>query len=339
MNGILEKGPILRRSESISISTTNLIYTGLSVRPLVVIVPFWGVWWASQHCGSHRTCLLHIIKRTQRYILTFRFGVTRVFSDAVEASTFGSLTRHLDTKFIIGFDFAVTLSSPASSCVLFDISSHWLMELKWLMLNKHKRWFHSSRVKFPPVSKSASWFLVSLYLIWILGSKLILSNNQSRATLWVLETCLIVGLLPFMSILITASLSLSNTYNKASWWQECTFEGIKSTLSKSLITLWDSSRPWFVFRSQKSSAGVASNLNPSSKEMFSDSIELCETEVCFLHIQLIGTNVWLPKMHNVPPDVDFESSRSPAKSESWNSPNLHCFAVFPTWQYCLYSLV
>ena len=45
-----------------------------------------------------------------------------------------------------------------------------------------------------------------------LGSRLILSNNQSRATLWVLETCLIVGLLPFMIILITASLS-SNTYN------------------------------------------------------------------------------------------------------------------------------
>ena len=40
-------------------------------------------------------------------------------------------------------------------------------------------------------------------------------KNQSRATLWVLETCLIVGLLPFMIILITASLS-SNTYNKAS---------------------------------------------------------------------------------------------------------------------------
>ena len=47
------------------------------------------------------------------------------------------------------------------------------------------------------------------------GSKLIRSNNQSRATLWVLETCLIVGLLPLKIILITASLS-SNTYNKAS---------------------------------------------------------------------------------------------------------------------------
>ena len=50
--------------------------------------------------------------------------------------------------------------------------------------------------------------------------------------------------------------------------------------------------------------------------MISDSVELCETEVCFWYIQLIGTNVCLSKMHNVPPDVDFESSRSPAKSES-----------------------
>ena len=63
-----------------------------------------------------------------------------------------------ETKFIIGFDFALTLSSPAPSCVLFDIASRLLMELKWLMLNKHKRWFLSSRVKFPLVSMSASWF-------------------------------------------------------------------------------------------------------------------------------------------------------------------------------------
>ena len=31
-----------------------------------------------------------------------------------------------------------------------------------------------------------------MYLIWILGSKLLLSNNQSKATLWVLDTCLII---------------------------------------------------------------------------------------------------------------------------------------------------
>ena len=49
------------------------------------------------------------------------------------------LTLHRETKFIIGFDFAVTLSSPESFCVLFDITSEHSVELKWQMLNKHKR--------------------------------------------------------------------------------------------------------------------------------------------------------------------------------------------------------
>ena len=40
-------------------------------------------------------------------------------------------------------------------------------------------------------------------------------KQKIKSTLWVLETCLTVGLLPFKIILITASLS-SNTYNEAS---------------------------------------------------------------------------------------------------------------------------
>ena len=35
---------------------------------------------------------------------------------------------------------------------------------------------------------------------------------------------------------------------------------------------------------------------PAPREMTSTSAELCETEVCFSHIQLIGTNVRLPKV-------------------------------------------
>ena len=54
----------------------------------------------------------------------------------------------------------------------------------------------------------------------------------------------------------------------------------------------------------------------ASREITSASVELRETEVLFLHIQLIGTNVSLPKMHKSPHDVDFDSSRPPAKSES-----------------------
>ena len=45
--------------------------------------------------------------------------------------------------------------------------------------------------------------------------------------------------------------------------------------------------PETVFATSK----ILTNLNPASKEMISDSVELCETEVCFLHIELIGTNV------------------------------------------------
>ena len=158
--------------------------------------------------------------RTQRS-LTFVSGFPK-FSDAVEDSADGALSLLRAIRFIIGPDFAVTLSSLDSFCVLFDIPSEHSARLKWLLLNKHKRWFHSSRVKFPLVSMSASWFLVSVYLIWILGSKLILSNNQSRATLWALETCLIVGLL-LIIILITAPMS-SNTYNKASLCENWTYE-------------------------------------------------------------------------------------------------------------------
>ena len=97
--------------------------------------------------------------------------------------------------------------------------------------------------EFPLVKMSASWFLVSMYLTWILGSKLIRSNNHSRATLWVRETCLIVGLLPFIIILITASLS-SNTFNNASWRDDWTFEGTESMSSITSIFFWDLWRLW-----------------------------------------------------------------------------------------------
>ena len=106
-----------------------------------------------------------------------------------------------------------------------------------MMFSRCKRWFLSSRVKLPLVNMSASWFLVSTYFIWILGPKLILSNNRSSATLWVLETCLIVGFLPLIIILITASLSLK-MYNWDSPWEECEF--VKTVFTKTKSTFPDS---------------------------------------------------------------------------------------------------
>ena len=211
---------------------------------------------------------------------------------------------------------------------------------------------------------SASCFLVSTYLIWIFGSKLIQSNNQSRATLWVLDTCLKVGLRPLIIILITASLS-SLMYNWDSPWEErvlvgtqchfvqlitpcflltrlvlvlessCWVEHTQVSLSfcdQVECCLWLYVAPWKQM-SHRSRAGSPSIRCPASREMISDSVELWETDVCFLHIQLIGTDVLLPKIHKTLPEVDFESSRSLAKYDSWNNPSLQCCAVFPTWQF------
>ena len=70
------------------------------------------------------------------------------------------------------------------------------------------------------------WFMESTHVIRNFGSKKNMSNNRSLATLWVLETCLRVGLLPLMVILITAS-SSSKMYKIAPLWEEFTFWGNK----------------------------------------------------------------------------------------------------------------
>ena len=46
---------------------------------------------------------------------------------------------------------------------------------------------------------------------------------------------------------------------------------------------------------QRSRASSPSIRSPASNEMIPDSVQLWDTDVCFLHIQLMGTNVRLPK--------------------------------------------
>ena len=59
------------------------------------------------------------------------------------------------------------------------------------------------------------WFLVSIDVFDLDFGVQINSIAQPIKSNFVMETCLIVGLLPLMVILMTASFS-SNTYNKAS---------------------------------------------------------------------------------------------------------------------------
>ena len=70
------------------------------------------------------------------------------------------------------------------------------------------------------------------------------TNQEQLCGFW--KHVSLSGFFPLIIILINASLS-SNTYNNASWWEELTFEEMKSTLSKSLITPWDCFRCWIVW--------------------------------------------------------------------------------------------
>ena len=54
-----------------------------------------------------------------------------------------------------------------------------------------------------------------------------------------------------------------------------------SSSSRPVLYDSDSCSKTATIRSRKSSAGIQSNLNPASKEMISESVELWETEVCF----------------------------------------------------------
>ena len=229
------------------------------------------------------------------------------------------------------------------SCILFAIVLVQLVKLKfweqqsklkWLMLNRWRRLFCSSRVKFRFLHMSASWCFVTTYSIWISGTRLILSNNQSRATQWVLDACLIVGLRPFYYHLKHGFIFLKDIQQSIgtrmchAWWNVIYVGQIEiSVHSWNLfphvwLRICRQVSPLALLHLWCCWVGLGKNetlQNPNAKdqwlgfllcvnllrEKFSVTVELCETKVGFLHIQLVCTNVWLPKIHNVPPDVDF----------------------------------
>ena len=219
-------------------------------------------------CYPSRTCIWmphlrirHCITFSEVLFWLSNYGWRRAFfENAVEDGTVEIPARLLDTKiphwFRFGDDPFVVITFLRSLRIGFraisirELTSEQLWELKKLMLNTHRRWFHWWRRRCPLVKMSASWFLESTYLIWILGSKLIVSKNQSRATLRVLETCLRVGLLPLMTILITTSLS-SKMYNIALFKgriharrNKINIPEFKMPLRNLRVTLWVHSLLW-----------------------------------------------------------------------------------------------
>ena len=172
-------------------------------------------------------------------------------------------------------------------------------------------------MKFPFVNMSAIWCLVSMCRIWILGSELnsvkqpIKGNSVGS---WHVSHCWTPAF----------DYHLNHGFIVLKHFQHCIGLGkfrirrhtvnvkqIRGALAwrgamQQVPVLMD---PWFYWiglvndgtllpNSKDPELGLPSiRRKRASREIISASVELLETEVCFLHIQLIGTNVWLPKMH------------------------------------------
>ena len=73
-----------------------------------------------------------------------------------------------------------------------------------------------------------------------------------------------------------------------------------------LVMLFDRNTSMTTF--QRFKARRPSIRSPASNEIISDSVELWDTDVCFLHIQLTKTSARLPNIHKLTvSEVDFKS--------------------------------
>ena len=92
-------------------------------------------------------------------------------------------------------------------------------------------------------------------------------------------------------------------------------------------------------KSHNSREQKPSNLNPTCKEMISDFAELCETAVCFFTYQTFWNKCRTSKKAQRSSKSGFRIFKISREVRVLKQSNLHCLAIVPTWQYCLYSHV
>ena len=171
---------------------------------------------------THRACLLQIY-RAQLYVLTFRFDFHTTFRCSRDKHV---RIPHAVSWYQIHHRLRFCCDSFFICIFLRSFRHHFktIAGTEMADVEQTQKMIPFITCEISLCQYVCELVVVSTYLIWFLGSKFIL-NNPFRVSLWVLETCLMVGLLPFMIILITASLS-SKIYNKASWRKESPFEDI-----------------------------------------------------------------------------------------------------------------
>ena len=168
--------------------------------------------------------------------------------DALELVAVGEVAAEHETKFNVGLDFATALSSHVPHCILFDIASEQLAELKMQIMNRWRRLFCSSRVKLSFVKLSTSWFLVPTDLIWIFWGPGWFCTIANQAQLCGFG--MRVSLLDFCPWWSFWSLLhyLQKLWSIAPNWEDFTFEETQSTLHNSRSLCWIGVLTWFLRR-------------------------------------------------------------------------------------------
>ena len=234
------------------------------------------------------------------------------------------LKRLCDTKFV-GLGSAIAEPSlEVPSCPLVDTALCLLFERKCLQETSRISWYSTNEEDgsthhvwsffWLPCQQVGSWW--AILLIWIFVSELILSNNQSGATLWVLDTCLIVRtsafndhfdgrFFVFKNVQLRLALRRMRVCGNVVHMRQLLNISVSLLFGFGWVGVLFVERNTSIITSHKSRAN-----NPS------DSVQLWDTGVFFLHIQIMVT----------------------AKSDSWKKPNRTTLSRVPTWQYCRLSL-
>ena len=156
-----------------------------------------------------------------------------------------------------------------------------------------KKRSHSSRVFLWLTCLVGFW----CQCIWDFGDR---TTNQAR----VRDTCLIVGLLPsIINYCFVVFMTQGSDVRRF-----CNVIPLNDSTSSRLTCFFVLMLVWFFgvssrtgrvleecntskTKSQRSRGNIPSMRKPASRDKTSDSVDRCVTEVCFSHIQLLGTNV------------------------------------------------
>ena len=226
----------------------------------------------------------------------------------------------------------------------------WLQENieKLILLNKRRRWFHPSRVKLPLVECQQVRFGVYIFDLdlWFQVNSVeqpIKRNSVGSGHVSHCWTPSFDNHLDDSFVVFKKCTTESRLEKQMRWWVRNSHLTSAQPLAFSLLVMeWSPvplNSPWasLTLQSQCPKGREQAAVHPYAVQHPSKWFQILQncgiSDVCFSHIQLMGTNVRLPSIHKTSPEVDFESSKSPAKSESWNKASRQCWAVLPTWQY------